>query len=72
MLTSALAPFNQSPIDWDAAMRIALELCDSTITYRTRAETPGSFHGMPARALGMYAPELVGNSAEWRVRVRDR
>jgi len=36
VLTSALAPFNQSPIDWDAAMRIALELCDSTITYRTR------------------------------------
>ena len=30
------APFEQSPIDWDAAMRIALELCDSTITYRTR------------------------------------
>jgi uncharacterized circularly permuted ATP-grasp superfamily protein/uncharacterized alpha-E superfamily protein len=36
VLTSALATFNQSPIDWDAAMRIALELCDSTITYRTR------------------------------------
>jgi uncharacterized circularly permuted ATP-grasp superfamily protein/uncharacterized alpha-E superfamily protein len=36
VLASALAPFNQSPIDWDAAMRIALELCDSTITYRTR------------------------------------
>src|SRR5476651_1886781 len=36
VLTSALAPFHQSPIDWDAAMRIALELCDSTITYRTR------------------------------------
>ncbi len=36
VLTSALATFNHSPIDWDAAMRIALELCDSTITYRTR------------------------------------
>jgi uncharacterized circularly permuted ATP-grasp superfamily protein/uncharacterized alpha-E superfamily protein len=34
--TSALEPFTQSPIDWDAAMRVALELCDSTITYRTR------------------------------------
>ena len=34
--TAALGPFQQSPIDWDAAMRIALELCDSTITYRTR------------------------------------
>lgn len=36
VLTSALGPFTQSPIDWDAAMRLALELCDSTITYRTR------------------------------------
>ncbi|MCW5737533.1 MAG: circularly permuted type 2 ATP-grasp protein [Enhydrobacter sp.] len=36
VLGSALGGFQQSPIDWDAAMRIALELCDSTITYRTR------------------------------------
>ncbi|CAN5132801.1 circularly permuted type 2 ATP-grasp protein [soil metagenome] len=36
VLGSALGPFQQSPIDWDAAMRLALELCDSTITYRTR------------------------------------
>jgi uncharacterized circularly permuted ATP-grasp superfamily protein/uncharacterized alpha-E superfamily protein len=36
VLTSALGPFQHSPIDWDAAMRIALELCDSTISYRWR------------------------------------
>jgi uncharacterized alpha-E superfamily protein len=36
VLGAALGPFRQSPIDWDAAMRIALELCDSTITYRSR------------------------------------
>ena len=36
VLTGALSTFAQSPIDWDAAMRLALELCDSTITYRTR------------------------------------
>lgn len=36
VLASALGAFRQSPIDWDAAMRLALELCDSTITYRTR------------------------------------
>ncbi|NDH60102.1 MAG: hypothetical protein EBY18_00295 [Alphaproteobacteria bacterium] len=36
ILTGALSSFTQSPIDWDAAMRLALELCDSTITYRTR------------------------------------
>ena len=34
--TGALGPFAQSPIDWEAAMWVALELCDSTITYRTR------------------------------------
>jgi len=36
VLGSAMGSFQQSPIDWDAAMRLALELCDSTITYRTR------------------------------------
>ena len=36
ILTGALSSFTFSPIDWDAAMRLALELCDSTITYRTR------------------------------------
>jgi len=36
VLASALGPFQQTPIDWDAAMRLALELCDSTITYRWR------------------------------------
>jgi len=36
VLNSALSSFAESPIDWEAAMRLALELCDSTITYRTR------------------------------------
>jgi uncharacterized circularly permuted ATP-grasp superfamily protein/uncharacterized alpha-E superfamily protein len=36
VLGSALGPFQHSPIDWDAAMRLALELCDSTISYRWR------------------------------------
>lgn len=36
VLGSALGLFQQSPIDWDAAMRLALELCDSSITYRWR------------------------------------
>jgi uncharacterized alpha-E superfamily protein len=36
VLTGALGGFQQTPIDWDAAMRIALELCDSTISYRWR------------------------------------
>jgi uncharacterized circularly permuted ATP-grasp superfamily protein/uncharacterized alpha-E superfamily protein len=36
VVNGVLGPFSQSPIDWDAAMWVALELCDSTITYRTR------------------------------------
>ncbi len=36
VVTGALGPFAHSPIDWEAAMWVALELCDSTITYRTR------------------------------------
>jgi uncharacterized alpha-E superfamily protein len=36
IVTGALGTFSQSPIDWEAAMWVALELCDSTITYRTR------------------------------------
>jgi uncharacterized alpha-E superfamily protein len=32
----ALSPFSQTPMVWESAMRLALELCDSTITYRTR------------------------------------
>jgi uncharacterized alpha-E superfamily protein len=32
----ALSPFQQSPIVWDAAMRLTLELCDSGLTYRAR------------------------------------
>ncbi|HEX2885327.1 circularly permuted type 2 ATP-grasp protein [Vineibacter terrae] len=31
-----LSPFTQTPMVWESAMRLALELCDSTITYRTR------------------------------------
>ncbi len=32
----ALSGFAQSPVNWESAMRLALELCDSTITYRSR------------------------------------
>ncbi len=32
-----------------------------TITYRLRAETPGTFHALPARAEPLYAPELRAN-----------
>ena len=34
------------------------------VTYRLRAETPGTFHVMPARAYLMYTEEIGGNSDE--------
>lgn len=39
------------------------------IGYKLRAETPGSYHAMPARASMMYFPEIAGNSAEKRLTI---
>jgi len=36
----------------------------NTMTYRLRAETPGTFHVMPAKASLMYIDEVGGNSDE--------
>jgi hypothetical protein len=33
-----------------------------SIAYRMRAEIPGRFSALPARAYALYAPELKGNS----------
>lgn len=41
------------------------------VSYRLRAEIPGEFHALPARAEAMYAPELKGNSDEIRLNVVD-
>ncbi len=41
------------------------------LSYRLRAEIPGSFHAMPTHGYGMYAPELQANSDEWRVTIKD-
>ena len=43
-----------------------------SISYRLRAETPGKMSALPATIEGMYAPELVGNSDEFKLRVIDR
>lgn len=40
-------------------------------SYRLRAEIPGKYHGMPARAEAMYAPHLRANSQEWRCEIVD-
>ena len=43
-----------------------------SVSYRLRAEIPGRFHALPARAQAMYAPELRANSDEIQLRVEDR
>ncbi len=43
-----------------------------SISYRLRAETPGKVSALPATIEGMYAPELVGNSDEFKLSVNDR
>jgi alpha-2-macroglobulin len=39
------------------------------LSYRVKAEIPGRFSALPARAEAMYAPELKGNSDEFKARV---
>ena len=43
-----------------------------SISYRLRAETPGRMSALPATIEGMYSPELVGNSDEFKLKVNDR
>jgi uncharacterized protein YfaS (alpha-2-macroglobulin family) len=43
-----------------------------SVSYRLRAEFPGRFSALPARASAMYAPELKGNSNELKLRIEDR
>ena len=44
-----------------------------SVSYRLRAETPSTkVSALPAKIEGMYAPELVGNSDEFKLRVTDR
>ena len=42
----------------------------TTFTYLLRAERPGLYHALPARAELMYAPKVKANSAESVVRIR--
>ncbi|MDR1383719.1 MAG: alpha-2-macroglobulin [Planctomycetaceae bacterium] len=41
------------------------------VRYQMRAEQPGTFSALPAKIEAMYAPELKGNSDEWKVNVVD-
>jgi alpha-2-macroglobulin len=42
-----------------------------SVAYRLRAEIPGRFSALPARASAMYAPELKGNSDEIKLHITD-
>ena len=42
-----------------------------SMSYRMRAEIPGQFSALPARAWAMYAPELKANSDEIKLKVTD-
>lgn len=42
-----------------------------SVAYRLRAEIPGKFHALPARAEAMYAPELKANSDEVQLQIVD-
>lgn len=42
-----------------------------SVSYRLRAEIPGKFSALPAKASAMYAPELKGNSDEIKLAITD-
>lgn len=42
-----------------------------SVSYRMRAEIPGEFSALPAKAHAMYAPELKANSNEIKLRIKD-
>ncbi len=42
-----------------------------SVAYRLRAEIPGRFSALPARASAMYAPELKGNCDEIKLQIAD-
>ena len=42
-----------------------------SVSYRLRAEIPGRFSALPARASAMYAPELKANSDEIKLQISD-
>ncbi len=41
-----------------------------SVAYRLRAEIPGTFSALPAKANGMYAPELRANSNEMKIGIQ--
>lgn len=44
---------------------------EHSVSYRLRAEIPGQFSALPAKAYAMYAPELKANSDEMKIQIDD-
>ncbi len=42
-----------------------------SVSYRLRAEIPGTFSALPTKASAMYAPELRANSDEMKLKIED-
>ena len=49
----------------------ALARGQHSLSYRLRAEIPGKFSALPAKASAMYAPELKANSDEIKLAIED-
>lgn len=43
-----------------------------SLSYRMRAEIPGTFSALPSKIYAMYAPELRGNAEEIKIRIADQ
>ena len=41
------------------------------LSYRVKAEIPGRFSALPTKIEAMYAPDLKGNSDEWKARIEE-
>ncbi|WP_166647139.1 alpha-2-macroglobulin family protein [Prosthecobacter fusiformis] len=41
------------------------------LSYRVKAEIPGRFSALPTKVEAMYAPELKGNSDEWKASISE-
>lgn len=41
------------------------------LRYRVKAEIPGRFSALPTKIEAMYAPELKGNSDEWKALIKE-
>ena len=48
-----------------------LKVGTTRVSYELRAEVPGKFAALPARAEAMYAPEIQATADEMRFEVRD-